>query len=157
MAPRTRQTDTAEATEATEATEQPTTEQPTTQTNGSGNAFNPDAARATRMVEDRIPPRRRDASEYPEWASEIEALRTTDLGSAVGYPDVPNISNLANGLRKVYGIDVATRKVNQKTNTGELWLAYPVKLHDNGNKFLVDGKPIADEDAVKANKAKYNK
>ena len=107
-----------------------------------------------------IPARTRKTSTYELWAPIVEELRTTALGEAWSYENVPGVSGVVQGLTKHYGLNAASRNVitkkmvekglarDEDIGKGTLWIEYPT-LADNGNF-------VPDEDTVRLNKEKAN-
>lgn len=99
-------------------------------------AFDPAALR--QVSAEGIPSRvGRPTSTYPEWKSEIDAVREavgTD-NPAFHYDGVPNVSTVVSGLKRTYGVIAAARNVAED-KSGTLWIQYP---------FTEDGTPDEDE------------
>lgn len=160
MAPRNRTTD--EVTEDTEGLTESLTEKEEAEkeeaveedTNGNGSYVPSRAAVSTE-----IPGRTRRSSDYSAWQGEINALATESLGQAFSYEDVPNVSGLAQGLKRVYGVHAETRDIVTKDMVkddptlaprqghGTLWISY--------EPMLTNGK--LDTAKVDAQRAKYTK
>lgn len=93
-----------------------------------------------------IPARTTKASEgYAEWTAEVDDLRA-NLGSAYSYENVPNAQTVAQGIRRVFGIEAVTRGYDKATKMATLWLEYPSKheTDDETSPLVVDEARVAE-------------